>query len=97
MTPNTILVTIAAAGTPQQLTADSSLRAVEIAFQPLDAISFLGIAGMNKTTFANVIRRMAVDADWRIKTDENQSQLQLSKYWLDATANGNKILVAYWD
>ena len=97
MTPKTILVTVATAGTPVQVTTDTAIRASQVRFQPLDGISYLGIAGLNKTTFANCIRRMAVDADYAIQADENLAQIQLSAYWLDVTTDGQKVLVAYWE
>jgi hypothetical protein len=96
MTPTTVLVTITTAGTPQQITTDATLRAKKVRIQPLDGIGYVGIEGLNKTTFAGCLARLPQDSPLVIEADDNCAQIQLSKYWLDSTANTQKFLVAYW-
>lgn len=102
-------VVIAAAGTPQQLTAPTgaSPAAVfsKISFQPFPGntgLTYVGLASLVKATQANVLWTMptrgANDPSGDIYGPEDQggrNTIDCKQFWLDAATNGEKIKVIF--
>ena len=98
-------IPVAAAGTPVQITTDSTLRANRIRFAVVIGQTgriYLGAAGMNKTTGAGVIKEFwptgaggAIADAWEVADGSGSNTLRLSDFWVDAGTSGEGLMVSY--
>jgi hypothetical protein len=100
MGPVTIVVKVLAAGTPVQVTTDSTVVASMLNFHPVAANAgnvYVGSSGLNKTSFANVITEIAkTGPDFQIIPGAGASALVVSEYWIDAVNTNDQVTVTYW-
>jgi hypothetical protein len=96
-------IAVAAPGTPVRLTSDETLRAVRLRFATLIGETgrvFLGVAGMNKSTGAGVIKEFwPTGVGGGVADDlvlESPNGLRPGDYWIDANVAGEGLIVAYW-
>ena len=91
-------------GTPVRISADTTLRVSRLRFAPVIGEVgrvFLGVAGMNKTTGAGVIKEFwptgaggGVADEFVI--DAPNGDLRPADYYIDANTAGEGLIVAYW-
>jgi hypothetical protein len=92
------------AGTPVQVTADATIKAARIRFQAIQGNTgkvFLGVASLNKGTFANAIAEFAIPGsaqppDVTIDSVDGSNSLVLAEYWVDSNVNAEGFIVSYW-
>ena len=96
-------IAVATPGSPVRLTTDETLRAVRLRFATLIGETgrvFLGVAGMNKTTGAGVIKEFwPTGVGGGVSDDlvlESPNGLRPADYWIDANVAGEGLIVAYW-
>jgi len=93
----TELVTVAAAGTPVQCTITEPCCAI-FAYNPHAANAiYVGLAGLNKTTGANVIQAVAAAGVFNpILGNEGRNLIRPTDFWFDAAASSQTIEVTVW-
>lgn len=98
-------VSVATPGTPVALAADHSATAAKIFFQAIPGLTgktYIGKAGMNKTTLAGVARILCPNSgggfseNFWIETNDGADSLRLSDYSVDADVAGEGLLVTSW-
>lgn len=97
MTATTILITGVAS--PVQLSTDSSIMVQSLYVQAAHsnlAKAFIGVASINKTTFAGVTKAMDAKEDFAFADPMGANRIQLSDYWIDFATVGEKAMVTYW-
>jgi hypothetical protein len=107
MQPNSFgKISVPTPGTPVQVTADSTIRANRIRFQNVigeAGHTFLGVSGMNKSTYAGVIKDFwptggggGVADSYEIVSADGSNDLVPSQYFVDANSASEGLIVAYW-
>lgn len=98
-------ISVAAAGTPVQVSTDTTLRVNRIRFAVVIGQTgriFLGSAGMNKTTGVGVIKEFwptgaggAIADAWEVADSAGGDTLRPSDFWVDANTSGEGLMVSY--
>lgn len=108
MTTTTIVLAVGSAGTPEQFTTNTLLRGFRIDFYPAvgnTKRSIVGIAGVDKSSLANVLRELPkVAADGEpgpgLAIEDSGAgggnQLRASDYWGDVDNGGEKIVMVVY-
>ncbi len=99
MSPTTILVTVASAGTPQRVSTDTSICATAIYFWAeagnTNGTQIGTSSALNKSTFANMIVELEKGTGLLI-SDPVANGLHPADYWVDADSTNNRLIVTYW-
>ena len=102
MQPKCVLITVPAAGTPVQVSADSSIVCVSMLIKSLASNAgptvYVGrSANFNKTSGADLIVDInGVDQSFLVQASDSTNRIIPSQYWVDAVTSGDKLLVTYW-
>jgi len=97
-----MVITVPVAGTPVQVTPDTSIACVSLLIKALASNTgpsvYVGrAAGFNATSGANLIADVnGVDQSFLIQASDNSNRIAPTEYWVDAAASGDKLLVTYW-
>ena len=98
-------VSVATPGTPVALAANNTATAAKIFFQVIPGLTgktYIGKAGMNKSTLAGVVRILwpnsggGFSENFWIETNNGTDSLRMSDYFVDADIAGEGLLVTYW-
>lgn len=97
-------VSVPSAGTPRQVVTDGGLVVARIRIQAVQANTgkvFIGVAGMDKTTFAGCIAEFAIPGSdqpsaFEVASEDGTNALRLADYFVDAAVNGEGVIVSYW-
>lgn len=103
MAPVTVVVTVAAAGTPVRVST-ISIQASHIRVEPARANTgriLVGDSSLSASTLAGVISDLAIPGvadipSLDIDAGDGTNALDVSDYYIDATVNGEKARVTYW-
>lgn len=94
-----------AAGTPIPITTDTTLRASDLLFSPVEANTGRVVIGktgsLNKTTLAGAIAELSQASEkfngpLLLQDQESRNSIQLSNYCVDADVNNEGVLITYW-
>jgi hypothetical protein len=98
-------VTVASAGTPVPLSADTTLRACAILVATIPGLTgnvYLGGAGLDQNTLTRVMIRFNAPSVFGppdiflVEARSGRNALQVSEYFLDASVSGEGALVTYF-
>ncbi|HOQ47671.1 MAG TPA: hypothetical protein PLA43_20435 [Bryobacteraceae bacterium] len=96
-------IAVPTTGTPVRVTNDETLRVLRLRFAVVIGETgrvFLGVAGMNKTTGAGVVKEFwPTGAGGGIADElvlESANGLRPADYYVDANVAGEGLIVAYW-
>lgn len=93
-------------GTPVRVTNDQNILATKLRFSVVIGETgrvFLGVAGMNKSTGAGVVKEFWPTgvgggiADELILESNGWELLRPADYWVDANVAGEGLIVSYWE
>jgi len=102
MLPKCLLIAVPTAGTPVQLTADTSIACVSLLIKALDsnagAAVYVGRApNFNATSGVDLIADLnGADQSFLVQASDNANRIVPAQYWVDAANSGDKLLVTYW-
>ena len=92
-------------GTPIALSADSTKSVAKLFFQVppgLTGKTYIGMAGMSKTTLAGVLRVLSPAQvstfydQFFLETSNGDDQIYLTQYFVDSDVAGEGLMVSYW-
>ncbi len=98
-------VTVATAGTPVPLTTDTTVRACTILVATIPGLTgniYFGGAALNQATLAGVMIKFNAPAvlgqpdHFILQTQDARNSLRVSDYFIDASVNGEGVLVTYY-
>ena len=99
-------ITVPAPGTPVRLTADPALTCARIRIQDVIGQTgrlFLGVAGMDKSTGAGLIKEFwptggggGIADEITLDSPDGTNALRLADYYIDANIAGEGVIVSYW-
>jgi hypothetical protein len=94
-------ITIPTAGTPVQVTTDATIFAHKVLISPVSGSKtvYIGAAGMNKATGANVVAELNQSAAtgagdrFELAAEDARNVIRVADLYLDASANGDSAYV----
>lgn len=97
-------VAVAAAGTPTPVTKDASVLASKIVFAAIPGLTgaaFVGSRGLNQQTLSQVMIKFPAPAGgdpepFVLDSGTGENTLHVSDYLIDASVNGEGLLVTYF-
>jgi hypothetical protein len=98
-------VTVASAGTPAPVTVDTAIRACKLLFVTIPGLIgniYVGGANLNQNTLQGMMIKFnapgsAGEPDYfEIESPDGSNSLHPSDYWLDASVDGEGLLVTYF-
>ncbi len=94
----------ATAGTPKQITTDTTIKANRIVFAQIPATTgkaFVGVSGLNRSTLAGALRAFLPPGasgftdDFEVEA-ESGNALTVADYYVDADNNNEGVIVSYY-